>query len=275
MIPEFILRALLASVMVSVLLGFLSPLINTKGLAFLTHALFHALLFGAVLGMILALLLNSYSLVLLVALAVTIAVVLTIAELEKIGFTPDSAVGITASFVAGLTVLGFGILYKVMATRPYFPLTENIVSYLTGDIFLISLDDLVLLVAGGTAIFFTLLFLYRDFLYLSFDPEGVESYGGNARAYLMVLYVLVGAIGALIVQTVGLITLQVVAVLPGAIALMVSNDLRKVLAVSLFTTLTVQLSSIVLAYYTAIPPSGIATVILGAIYGLLLARWRS
>lgn len=272
MIPEFMLRAMLASIVVSVLLGLLSPIINTKGLAFLTHALFHALLFGAVLGMILALVMNSYSLVMLVALVVTVTVVLTIAQLEKLGFTPDSAVGIVASFVAGLTVLGFGILYKVMASRPYFPLTENIVSYLTGDIFLITLNDLTILVLGGALIFFILLFLYRDFLYLSFDSEGVESYGGNARAYLMVLYVIVGTIGALIVQTVGLITLQVVAVLPGAIALMVSNDLRKVLAVSLFTTLGIQLSSIILAYYTAIPPSGIATIILGLIYGALLLR---
>jgi len=271
-IPEYLLRALLASLMVSVLLGLLSPLINAKGLAFLTHALFHSLLFGAVLGMILGLVFENLSLVMLTALFVTIAVVLLIAHLEQLGFSPDSAVGIVASFVAGLTVLGFGILYRVMATRPYFPLGESIVSYLTGDIFLIGLGDLKVLVLGGALLFFTMLLLYRDFLYLSFDPEGVESYGGNVRAYLMILYVLVGAIGSLIVQTVGLITLQVVAVLPGAIALMVSSDLRKVLGVSLFLTLGVQLSSVLLAYVTDIPPSGLATLILGAIYGVLLFR---
>ncbi|BAD84993.1 ABC-type manganese/zinc transport system, permease component [Thermococcus kodakarensis KOD1] len=272
MIPEFLIRALLASIMVSVLLGLLSPIINTKGLAFLTHALFHALLFGAVLGMILALLLNNYGLVILTALVVTTLLVILIAQLEKIGFTSDSAVGIVSSFVAGLTVLGFGVLYKVMATRPYFPLTQNIVSYLTGDIFLVTLDDLTVLIVGGAVVFFVLLLLYRDFLYISFDMEGVESYGGNARAYLTILYVLVGVIGALIVQTVGLITLQVVAILPGAIALMVSSDFRKVLGISLLLTLTVQLTSVVLAYFTAIPPSGIATIMLGIVYGALLFR---
>ncbi|AMQ17864.1 metal ABC transporter permease [Thermococcus peptonophilus] len=272
MIPEFLIRALLASIMVSVLLGLLSPIINTKGLAFLTHALFHALLFGAVLGMILALLLNNYGLVILTALVVTTLLVILIAQLEKIGFTSDSAVGIVSSFVAGLTVLGFGVLYKVMATRPYFPLTQSIVSYLTGDIFLVTLDDLTILIVGGAIVFFVLLLLYRDFLYISFDMEGVESYGGNARAYLTILYVLVGVIGALIVQTVGLITLQVVAILPGAIALMISSDLRNVLGISLLLTLTVQLTSVVLAYFTAIPPSGIATIMLGIVYGALLFR---
>ncbi|WP_258084303.1 metal ABC transporter permease [Thermococcus thermotolerans] len=272
MIPEYLLRAILASIMVSVLLGMLSPLINTKGLAFLTHALFHSLLFGAVLGMILGLLFENLSLVMLTALVVTVAVVLIIAQLERAGFSPDSAVGIVASFVAGLTVLGFGVLYKVMAGRPYFPLSQSIVSYLTGEIFLITLNDLTVLVLGGAVLFFLMIFLYRDFLYLSFDPEGVESYGGNVRAYLTVLYVLVGAIGALIVQTVGLITLQVVAVLPGAIALMVSSDIRKVLAVSLVLTLAIQLSSVILAYFTDIPPSGLATIMLGIIYGALLFR---
>lgn len=272
MIPEYLIRALLASVMVSVLLGMLSPLINTKGLAFLTHAIFHALLLGAVLGMIFGLLLDNLSLVMLVALVVTVAVVLIIAHLEKLGFSSDSAVGIVASFVAGLTVLGFGVLYKVMAGKPYFPLSQSIVSYLTGEIFLITLNDLTVLVCGGAILFFVMLFLYRDFLYLSFDPDGLESYGGNTRAYLMILYVLVGAIGALIVQTVGLITLQVVAVLPGAIALMVKSDLRKVIGLSLFLTLGIQLSSVILAYFTDIPPSGLATIMLGVIYGVILFR---
>ncbi len=272
MIPEYLIRAFLASIMVSVLLGMLSPLINTKGLAFLTHALFHSLLFGAVLGMILALLFENMALVTLTALLITLVVVLLIAYLEKRGFSSDSAVGIVASFVAGLIVLGFGVLYSVMADRPYFPLSENIVSYLTGDIFLITISNLEALAVGGVLLFFLMLALYRDFLYLSFDPEGMESYGGNTTAYLMVLYAIVGAIGALIVQTVGLITLQVVAILPGAIALMVSNDLRKVLGVSLFVTLTVQLSSVALAYFMNIPPSGLATIALGIIYGALLIR---
>ncbi|ASJ03212.1 ABC transporter [Thermococcus profundus] len=272
MIPEFMVRALLASVTISVLLGLLSPIINMKGLAFLTHALFHSLLFGAVLGMILGLVLGNLSLVMIVATLVTLVIVLTIAELERFGFSSDSAVGIVASFVAGLTVLGFGILYKVMANRPYFPLTENVVSYLTGELFLITRENLLALTGFGFLILLVLLLFYRDFLYISFDIEGVESYGGRSRFYLVLLYVLVGLMGSLIVQSVGLVTLQVVAVLPGAIGVMLSEDLRRIVLTSLLVTLTVQLSSVVVAYFTAIPPSGIATILLGAIYGALLVR---
>ena len=266
------IRALLASVTISVLLGLLSPLINMKGLAFLTHALFHALLFGAILGMILGLIFNNISLVMAVATLVTVLIVLTIAELERLGFSSDSAVGIVASFVAGLTVLGFGILYKVMAGKPYFPLTENVVSYLTGELFLITQENLLALTGFGFLILLVLLLFYRDFLYISFDIEGVESYGGRARFYLVLLYVLVGLVGSLIVQSVGLVTLQVVAVLPGAIGIMVSDNLRKVILTSLLVTLTVQVSSVVIAYFTSIPPSGIATMILGVTYGILLTR---
>jgi len=270
MLPDFMIRAILASLMVSVLLGVLNPLINLKGLAFLTHATFHSLLFGAVLGMILGLLFNNLGMVTLVAMVVTVIAVLSIAELEKRGFTTDSAVGIVASFVAGLTVLSFGILYKVMATRPYYPVSENIVSYLTGEIFLITNNDLLFLSVFGTVILIVMLAFYRDFIYVSFDPEGVESYGGNVRMYLMILYVIVGVIGALIVQSVGLITLQVVAILPGAIALMLSRDMHTILLISLTLTLSVQLMSLFVAYETSIPPSGIATIIFGIMYGVLL-----
>ncbi|WP_042701642.1 metal ABC transporter permease [Thermococcus sp. PK] len=272
MIPEYLLRALLGGVIVSVLLGILSPLINMKGLAFLTHATFHSLLFGAVLGMILGLIFSNFSLVLWVALIITIFVVILIALLENRGFSSDTAIGVIASFIAGSTVLAFGVLYKVMASRPYFALSQSVVSYLTGELFLITLNDLMFLVLGGAVIFFVMLAFYRDFLYVSFDAEGVEAYSGNARLYLTLLYVLVGATGALIVRTVGLITLQVVAVLPGTIAVMLSSDLRKILGISLGLTLSVQVLSIVLAYLTDIPPSGIATIVLGLVYGLLVLR---
>ncbi|NJF24391.1 metal ABC transporter permease [Thermococcus sp. Bubb.Bath] len=272
MIPDFIIRAVLASITVSVLLGLLSPLINMKGLAFLTHAIFHALLLGAVLGMILGLLLNNLALVTFVAMVVTVITVLLIAEIEQHGFSPDSAVGIVASFAAGLVVLGFGLLYKVMASRPYFPLSENIVSYLTGEIFLVTTSDLLVLTSIGFFVLLIILLFYRDFIYLSFDPDGMESYGGRTRFYLYLLYTLVGLIGALIVQSVGLVTLQVIAVLPGAIAMMLGGDIRRITLASLSVTLTIQLSSVLIAYFTAIPPSGIATIILGAVYGALIMR---
>jgi len=272
MIPEYLFRALLGGIMVSVLLGMLSPLINMRGLAFLTHATFHSLLFGAVLGMILGLIFENSSLVLWVALVITIFVVASIAFLEEKGFSSDTAIGIIASFIAGFTVLAFGVLYKVMATRPYFALSQSIVSYLTGELFLITINDLLFLVLGGVLIFFVMLVFYRDFLYVSFDAEGLESYSGNAKLYLTLLYIIVGATGALIVRTVGLITLQVIAVLPGAIALMLSNDLRKILGISLALTLSIQILSIILAYLTNIPPSGIATIMLGFVYGVLVLR---
>ncbi|AEC51157.1 membrane protein [Pyrococcus sp. NA2] len=274
MIEEYLLRALLAGLMVGTLLGMLSPLINLKGIAFLTHATFHALLFGAVLGMILGLIFAKLSLIFWMSLIVAIAIVIGIAEMEIRGYSSDTAVGTIAGIIAGLTVLGFGVLYKVMASKPYFALSESIVTYLTGEIFLITFTDLLFLVIGGAILFGIMLLFYRDFLYLSFDPEGLESHGGNVRFYLMLLYFLVGAIGGLIVKTVGLITLQVLAVLPGAIASTISRGIRELVAVSLLLTLVIQVVSIFLGYYFNIPPSGLATIFLGTIYGILTFRGK-
>ncbi|AFK23112.1 metal ABC transporter permease [Pyrococcus sp. ST04] len=272
MIEEYLFRAILASLMVGTLLGLLSPLINVKGIAFLTHATFHALLFGAVLGMIIGLVLGDLSLIFWISLLVAILITIIIAELELRGYSSDTAVGTIAGIVAGLTVLGFGILYKVMASRPYFGLSESIVTYLTGEIFLITIKDLWTLVIGGVLAFALMLLFYRDFIYLSFDPEGLESHGGNVRLYLMILYFLVGAIGGLIVKTVGLITLQVLAVLPGAIALTLSKNVRELIAWSLAITLSTQIISVILGYGLGVPPSGLATIFLGTAYGALALR---
>ena len=59
-----------------------------------------------------------------------------------------------------------------------------------------------------------------------------------------------------------------IAVLPGAIALMRSENLKSIIALSLGITMGVEIVSIILAYFIDIPPSGIATIILGTIYGV-------
>lgn len=254
MIDEYLVRAIFASLITGVLLGFLSPLINMKRIAFLTHATFHSLLLGAILGMIVGLVTNNLELIFPISLVVVVITTLIIAKLELAGYSPDTSVGTMTGIVAGLTLLGFGVLYKVMASKPYFGLSESIVSYLTGEIFLTTFRDLWILTIGGGIALMLMLAFYRDFVYLSFDPEGLESHGGKPGLYLVILYLLVGAIAGLIVKTVGLITLQVLSVLPGAIGIRIAKNIRELVFISLSLTLIIQLFSVIFGYYSNIPP---------------------
>ncbi len=265
-IPEHVLRSIAASVFLSILMGMISPLISMKGIAFLTHATFHSLLLGAVIGMIAGLFTGSFTLLTLFAAALTVLTVMAIAYIENKGITSDTATGIISSIVAGLTVLSFGFLYIVMENKPYVGASQNVVSYLIGEIFLLSLNDLLELSIGSFILVILLMFLYRDFVYLSFDPETLTSYGAKIHVYLYILYVIVGASAAVIVKTTGLITLQVIAVLPGAISLKVSNNLKKIVLISILVACLSQLASIYLATLSSFPPSGIAAILLALIY---------
>jgi len=272
-IPEYFLRAILASTVITFLMGLLSPLISFKGLAFLTHAAFHSLLLGGILGVILTALIGGVNPT-WTALIVTVLTVLAIAALETSGLTSDTATGIVSSLVAGLTVLGFGALYVIAAKKQLYGFTQNIVSYLIGEVFLLTVNDLLELAAAGLALTLTLILLYRDFLYVSFDPEGLASCGGNTKLYLTILYAITGAAAAVIVKTTGLITLQVIAILPGAIALKISRKLKKILVYSIAITGATQYASLIIAKALNAPPSGVATILLAAAYGIVTIKSR-
>lgn len=186
---EFLLRALLAGIVVALTCAVAGTFVVLRGLAFVGDALAHGVLPG-VAG---ALLLGAPGMLgAAVGAAVMIAGVNLVTSRSRL--SNDTAIGL---LFVGMLALGV-----VMVSRSD-SFTGDIVRILFGEILGVSRADLLLQVAAALAIGLTAALFARPFLLLSFDPEQAEVAGYRAQRYHLVMLVMVAATVIVSFQTVG------------------------------------------------------------------------
>lgn len=185
----FLLRALLAGLLVAVSCAIAGTFVVLRGLAFLGDALAHGILPG-VAG---ALLLGAPGLLgAAVGAAAMIAGVNLITSRSRL--SSDSAIGL---LFVGMLALGVVIVSQSNS------FTGDIVSILFGEILGASWGDLgqqlvaVAIIAALARVF------ARPFLLLSFDPEQADVAGWSSRRYQLVMLVMVAVAVIMSFQTVG------------------------------------------------------------------------
>lgn len=185
----FLLRALLAGVLVATSCAIAGTFVVLRGLAFLGDALAHGILPG-VAG---ALLLGAPGL-----LGAAVGAVAMIAGVNLVTsrsrLSSDTAIGL---LFVGMLALGVVIVSQSSS------FTGDVVAILFGEILGASWRDLgqqlvALAAIGGLATVFA-----RPFLLLSFDPEQADVAGWSSRRYQLVMLVMVALAVIMSFQTVG------------------------------------------------------------------------
>jgi ABC-type Mn2+/Zn2+ transport system permease subunit len=185
----FMLRALLAGILVAVSCSIAGTFVVLRGLAFLGDALAHGVLPG-VAG---ALLIGAPGI-----LGAAVGAVLMITGVNLV----TSRSRISNDSAIGLLFVGMLALGVVMVSRSS-TFTGDIVGILFGEILGVSMSDLIqqsiaVVIIGGIAWVFA-----RPFLLLSFDPEQADVAGWPSRRYQLLLLVMVAVSVIMSFQTVG------------------------------------------------------------------------
>ena len=171
----FAQHALLAAAFVAVACGMIGPFVVTRGMAFAVHGTSELAFTGAAAGLVIA---GTPIIGALIGALLVASVIgaLGIRERER-----DSTIGVILAFGLGLGVL-FLSHYHGFATA-----ATNI---LFGNIFGVSTDQLLGLLAIGLAVTVVMTFLYRPLLFASVDPEVAGARGVPVRA-LSIVFLLV------------------------------------------------------------------------------------
>ncbi|MGD9703573.1 MAG: metal ABC transporter permease [Acidimicrobiia bacterium] len=186
---EFMQRALLAGVLVSIACAVVGTYVVLRGLAFIGDALAHGVLPG-VAG---ALLLGLPGMVgAAVGAAAMIGGVGLITSRSRL--SSDTAIGL---LFVGLLALGV-----VMVSRSD-SFTGDLVKILFGELLGISTADLVIQAIASVLVVVVGLLLARPFLLLCFDPDLAQVMGYPARRYHNVMLALIAATVIVSFQTVG------------------------------------------------------------------------
>ena len=214
----FVVRALLAAIMVGIVCPVLGTYIVLRGMAFLGDALAHTILPGVVVAFLLGWPLAIGALVMGVLTALGIGALTGRGALKE-----DTAIGVV---FAGAFALGVALL---STTGTY---TVDLTHFLFGNLLGVSTVDLWLILLLGALVLFVIFLFYKEFMIISFDLTLARTLRlpTTFLRYLLLLLIAVTIVVAL--QVVGIALMMAMLVTPAAAASLLTRRLPPMMVVA-------------------------------------------
>ncbi|AGF73409.1 metal ABC transporter permease [Corynebacterium halotolerans] len=255
----FVQQALLASAILGVLSGVMTPLIVLRQMSFSVHATSELALMGAAAALLFGLNIGGGA----VVGSIVAALLLALLGMRR---QQDSAIGVVMSFGLGLSVL-FIHLYPGNSSTAFSLLTGQIVGVSGTSVWLLGL--VAVLVVGTVWLF------WRPLLFASADPVMAQAAGVPVRGFSLLFAVLVGLTAAQSVQIVGALLVMALLITPGAAAVQITSSPVKAVAWSVLFAEIAAVGGLVLSLAPGLPVSVFVTTISFVIYLLCrLVGWR-
>lgn len=246
----FMLRGLLAVIMVGIVCAVVGSFVVLRGMAFLGDALAHAILPGVAIGYLVSG--GARGALFWWGLGAAVLTALGIGAIGKGSqVKEDTAIGI---IFAGMFALGIALISSV---RSY---AVDLSHFLFGDVLGVAARDLWLTGAFGVIVLFIILALYKEFTVLSFDPVLVVTLRMPATLLHYLLLVLIALAIVVSLQTVGVALMVAMLVTPAATAFLLTRRLSRMIALAALIGASSGIIGLYLSYYISIA-SGAAIVL--------------
>jgi manganese/iron transport system permease protein len=256
---DFMLRGLVASVIVGVVCAVVGVYVVLRGMAFFGDALAHAVLPGVALGYLLSG--GSRNTLFWWALGAAVLVALAVGRISKRAeIREDTAIGI---LFASMFALGIALISTV---RSY---SVDLSHFLFGNVLGVSTRDLVLTSVFGGVVLLTIFLFYKEFLVLSFDPVLAATLRLPSGLLNNILLILMAMTVSVAMQTVGVALMVAMLVTPAATASLLTRRLWQGMFVSAVIGAFSAVTGLYLSYYFNIV-SGSAIVLTATAIFLLV-----
>jgi ABC-type Mn2+/Zn2+ transport system permease subunit len=246
----FMLRALIAAIMVGIICAVVGSYVVLRGMAFFGDAMAHSILPGIAVGYLLGggarepLFWGALVAALISSLGINAISRNTVVK-------EDTAIGI---IFAGMFALGIALISSV---RNY---SVDLTHFLFGDVLGIRSADLLMIsIFGGMILLFVLAF-YKEFLVLSFDPILAETLRLPTRVLDNLLIILVAVAIVISIQTVGVALMVAMLVTPAATAYLLTRRLPIMMMIAGLIASAASAIGLYTSYYLGIA-SGAAIVL--------------
>lgn len=215
---EFLQRALLAGILVSIACSVVGTYVVLRGLAFIGDALAHGVLPGVAGALLLGWPGMLGAAVGAVAMIGGVGLITTKSRLSS-----DTAIGL---LFVGLLALGV-----VMVSRSD-SFTGDLVTILFGELLGIGTNDLIIQAIATVVVVAVGLLLARPFLLLCFDPDLAQVMGYPSRRYHNVMLALIAATVIVSFQTVGTLLVFGMLLAPAGVGALVSRRVGVMMVVA-------------------------------------------
>jgi len=243
---EFLINALLASIMIGPLLGLLGTLVVVKRLAFLSEAVGHSVLTGVSIGILLGEPVES-PLISLFSFSIFFALLLQWVK-GRSTIPYDALIGVFLSFALAM---GAALLLYV-AKKINAHLIEQV---MFGSILVASVGDLIMLFTI-CSIVVLLSFRYGNHAYLvAISPEVAHSQRINTRAHDYAFVILIALITVASVKIIGAVLVGALLLIPAASARLIATNLKQLLFLSILFSSSSSVLGVLIPMYSQWPVS--------------------
>ncbi len=253
----FVRNSILASILSSVLFGVICSVVSVKRIAGLAGAISHAVLGGIGIALFLSVnrIIPDFPPILgAIIFAVITATIIAVVSL-KARQREDTV--INALWAIGMSI---GVIFIALTPEYVDPM-----SYLFGNILLISTESLVLLGAFDLIVLFLVWRYYPQLEASAFDVEFAKTRGINTDLIFIVLLIIT-AISVVLLQT-------FVGTLPSGTSAYFSRNLSDMMVLSVFLSFVFSFSGLFLGWQLNLPAGAMVVIVSGIVF-LLISFFR-
>lgn len=214
---EFMVRALLTTLIASVVGALLSTWLVLIGWSLMGDAVSHAVLPGVVLAYLVG---APFALGAVIFGFLAVALIGGVRDTTKL--KEDAAIGIVFT-----TLFAFGLVLISI-----FPSQTDLTHILFGNLLGVSREDLIQVAILGVLVTAVMLWKRRDFTLFAFDPTHAFAIGLNPRRLSAILLGLLALSTVVTLQAVGVILVVAMLIIPGATAFLLTERFSRMLVIA-------------------------------------------
>ena len=263
----FLRNALLTGLLVSVACGTMGTYVVVRRMTYIAGGIAHCVLGGIGAAVYLervhgwTMLDPMYGAVVAALLAAIAIGLVSLRASERV----DTAIG--ATWAIGMAA---GVLF--LARTPGY--AQDLMSYLFGNILLVSVRDMQLIGVMDVIVVGTVVAFHNQFLSISFDEEFARARGINVSLYHMLLLVLTALTVVLLVTVVGVVLVIALLTIPAAISGRFTGMLAHMMGLAIIVSAALTTGGLALSYGLNTPTGATIVLLAAAAYvvSVVLAR---
>ena len=236
---NFMVRALIVSVVVGVMCPVVGAYVITRGRAFMGDALAHSVLPG----MVVAFLLGISPVIAAVPTGIALALVMGLVA-RRTGISEDTSIGIV---FAGMFALGLVMLSM------FTNVNVNIEDLLLGQVLGVSQTEVYVSLGLAGVVLLGLYAFHRQLVYTTFDPVGAAVVGINTTFVEYVLLTLLAVVIVIGIQAAGIVLVMAMLITPAATAYLLARRFVGLMIVGAAIGSLSAVAGLYLSYYADLP----------------------
>ena len=262
----FFRHGMIAATLAGALAGLIGIYVILRRMSYIGHGLSHAILGGAVVGYV-----THYSFYVTGGIwgALSALLITGVSRTRKIG--ADAAIGIitTASYAVGIALISRGHHF-----------TRNFEAAFFGNILGVTSTDVWVLVGVGAGAAVAIFFLYKQLLFVTFDPEVASSYGVRTGVVDVAFSLILAAAIIATMRILGVTLIAAAIVTPAVVARLTSDSFGRMLGLSVLIGALCGFGGMYVSYYGDIASGATITLFGAAVFavvyvgGLIRTRLR-